>query len=476
MNVVKLENIMRVLTAFNHWWQLGDVTANYIFPAHRFAYNDIMHRITHNEKQRIITMLGPRKIGKTTLLHQVIHNLIASGIPPERIIYIPFSHPIFKFFSVEEILRIYHDNIYGGNDAFHLFDEIQLSPNWGEWTTSVCNKKLGARIIAAGTVYPKNYAENPAYPDELIKLTTLSFYEYCEIVAPDDIPKVPDWLTPADMISMSRYDQSALLSKMMPLRKHFARYILKGGFPGFLFSKISVDIKVAIQSAITHMLYNDIGGNFGIRNLDDLEKVFLYLCLQPSSVTSFEGVAKSLDCISRPTIEKYITLLEECGLIFLSNPIHISGKPVLKSQPKIYIADSAIRNAMTMQDPLMIDYTNLNSSAETAVYRHIRFGLASQSNTNAGYYRTNDAKKKTIDIIVNSPKGKTFIDIKYNDNYRVSHSDPIWSFCNEARQSFILTKHERDFGPFPGGPERLYRMPAHAYLFLLGHAERKKNK
>ncbi len=65
-----------------------------------------------------------RCTGKTTILFQLIHELIKKGIDPRRILYLFLDHPALQEFSLEEILEIYRNNVYAGEDLYLFLDEI----------------------------------------------------------------------------------------------------------------------------------------------------------------------------------------------------------------------------------------------------------------------------------------------------------------------------------------------------------------
>ena len=88
----------------------------------------------------------------------------------------------------------------------------------------------------------------------------------------------------------------------------------------------------------------------------------------------------------------------------------MAGKKVLKARPKIYIADAAIRNAVLMNDSLLIDPAEMGKIVE---------------------------------------------------------------LCGEASAAIIVTKTAGDFGVYHTKPEKdMLPIPAFAFLYLLGHAEK----
>lgn len=90
------------------------------------------------------------------------------------------------------------------------------------------------------------------------------------------------------------------------------------------------------------------------------------------------------------------------NLIYISNPVNLDGKKVLKSKPKIYIADAAIRNGVLMFDQVLFDDVEMGIMVETSVYKHLA-SFYYRSRTNVDYYRRSDGNKKEINIVVEFP-------------------------------------------------------------------------
>ena len=65
---------------------------------------------------------------------------------------------------------------------------------------------------------------------------------------------------------------------------------------------------------------------------------------------------------------KSIFFLEMSNLIYISRPVGVGSKAVLKGKPKIFVADAAIRNAVLMTDDILSDEKELGimSKADAA--------------------------------------------------------------------------------------------------------------
>ncbi len=125
-----------------------------------------------------------------------------------------------------------------------------------------------------------------------------------------------------------------------------------------------------------------------------------------------------------------------------------------------------------MKNVMLADPDPMSTTVEMIVYKHIRSFYAFDPSVKLGYYRSPGAKGKQIDIIVSSPKGKIFIDVKYRDTYRLKSDEAICALCGEAQTCLIITKKSDDYGLLNARPDKIYRIPAHAFLYLIGHAEK----
>ena len=149
----------------------------------------------------------------------------------------------------------------------------------------------------------------------------------------------------------------------------------------------------------------------------------------------------------------------------------LTGKKILKSRSKIYIADAAIRNAILMKSDILADSEEMGIMAETAVFKHLA-SFYYKNLTRVGYYRDGQ-KGKEIDIVVDFPGGKILVEVKYRDDPAIAGNDAIKVMADRAVASIVVTKNENDYGiqPLPGG-KSLVKIPAYAFLYLLGNAEK----
>lgn len=475
MAIASKERILKVLTAYNPWWKTGMVNVKLTKTYKRFAFHEAMKRIDQKDIRRTVVLTGTRRVGKTTIQYQMIEELLKRGIPPQKIVFISMDHPMLKLSDFSDILECYHENIYAEQDVYYFFDEIQYAQDWDKWLKSIYDMQPDTQIVATGSASPalmKGNQESGAGRWAVIQVPTMSFYEYCELLGLDR-PQIPKTLKITSLLHMAQPERTRIMLQLSKVQNHFNRYLQVGGFPELALADNDIMAQQIMRDdVVDKVLKRDLPSLYNIRNATELERIFLYLCNVSSEIVSIDAIASELSGVSRPTVENYIQYLESANLIYQSWPVNMAGKKVLKAKPKIYIADAAIRNAVLMDDSMLTNPVEMGKVVETAVYKHVA-AFYYQKATSVGYYR-GGRKGKEIDIVVDYPNTKNIlIEVKYREGAPIKDDDAIVELIGEAAAGIVVTKNLDDYGVHntPSGKE-LLRIPAFAFLYLLGHSER----
>ena len=89
-----------ILYRFNPWW-----TTKFAFPGlARERYLSLLLKLM--ETKDIVLITGLRRVGKTTLMYQVIHRLL-KDVAPEKICYISLDSLALKDRSIREIVEAF---------------------------------------------------------------------------------------------------------------------------------------------------------------------------------------------------------------------------------------------------------------------------------------------------------------------------------------------------------------------------------
>lgn len=467
--------ILNILSGYNPWWS-GREAAVPAFK--RLAYQACRRYLDNTTLRRAIFLSGPRRVGKTTILRQIAVALLNENVAAKSIIYISLDHPLLKLVTLPQLLKLYHEQVYpSGQAAFLLLDEVQYSNDWELELKQLIDHHPEYRIIATGSasvVHRHKLAESGVGRWLRVAIPTLSFFEFLHI-RNEVLPPIPDSLRPNDLFTMQPRDLRELATHFGALMPLFLRYLLVGGFPETAGqSDISLCQRLLREDVVERVLKRDMTSLFGIRNVNDLEKLFIYICIHSGDIFAVQTAASALG-ISHTTVSNHLEMLEQANLIYRLLPAAIGGKKILKARYKIYLVDAALRNAVLLRgEEILNQPTEMGTIVETTILRHL-YAYHYQDNPTIAYWR-DAATEKEVDIIVKSPSYILPVEVKYRETADLNIKEGIVSYCEQENisKAYWITKSPDDFGvvEFAGISCKFLRVPAHIFTYLLGQAER----
>lgn len=468
MSIINRENILSILTNMNPWWNTGVLPKVYNKSFKRNGYYTCKKAI-ENDIRRIVVMSGARRTGKTTIMYQLIADLLDSGVKPQNILFFTFDHPVIRATRVDEVLNIYKNNICSDEEFYLFIDEVQFDKDWTSYIKMAYDMNPGMKAVATGSasaVVEDNVRESGAGRWTVIRIPTLSFYEYCEIVG---ITRNIDCEDVFKLHTLSQQEQTRIIMGLSDLQVHLMRYLQMGGFPELAKSDdIPYAQKILREDVMDRAIKHDLPSIYEIRSVDELEKVFVYLCYNSSSVINIEAMCKEFEGVSRATIEKYIRYLAGANLINVSPQLNVQGKKVLKSKNKIYIADSGIRGAVVLGADIYTKEAELGYALETAVFKHVKDYFADKNSLfDVGFIRDNNGAE--IDVAVQyAGQPIQYIEAKMRNNSSIKDDNGIVIYGMDNTPGYVITKEATDFNLTKRGNTELYRVPAFAFLYLIG--------
>src|SRR3989344_7842113 len=120
MEKVKLEE-------FNHWWMSKKVDSDLALPFKRDIYPEIER---HLNKRFILALVGLRRVGKTTIMYQLIQKLIGTNANRTNIFFFSFDEDLAKLNEVLEAYKEMHNKDFRGEKIYIFLDEIQKCNGW----------------------------------------------------------------------------------------------------------------------------------------------------------------------------------------------------------------------------------------------------------------------------------------------------------------------------------------------------------
>jgi predicted AAA+ superfamily ATPase len=480
MAMTDAENVLKILYAYNKWWDTNAVSEELLKEYKRPVFFEAQKAFFHADIRRLVILSGARRTGKTTVMYQTINGLLKNQVGSKKILFVSFDHPLLKMCGIEEVLDIYRKYIGDGEDIYLFLDEVQYAENWDHWLKILYDISPKTRIMSTGSAssaIEKKAEESGHGRWRVIPVPTLSFYEYLELSG-IDMPAIDlESVDPIKLYDLPIHKQTDIVMKLDKMQASFFKYVQVGGFPEIALSKDSVYAGRSLrEDIIDKAIKKDIPAVHELRNTNDLERVFVYLCYHSANLINIEAIVKELTGISRITVEKYIAYLESANLIYISKAVNLTGKSALKQQNKIYVADSSIRNSVLMSGDILTNPEELGILVEGVVFRHVKYYFLNDF-IGVGYFRA-AGKEKEIDIVAHKDGRPYFLaEIKYRESARIKETDAVVAAAPRNTVNYVITKRGTDFGlsAYKSG-EKIYRIPAHTLLYLLGWAESKRAK
>lgn len=470
------DEVLSVLQGFNPWWA-GKPLAVPEFK--RLAFHTARKYLDDPSLRRAILLAGPRRVGKSTILNQIAVEQVASGVDARSIVYISLDHPVLRMVSLSDILGLYHATVHAEDKPVTLLlDEVHYASEWELEIKQLVDRRPNYRILATGSasvVQKHRLAESGVGRWVSVSIPTLSFYEFIQITR-EHLPAVRPTLVPSNLSKLSGRDRLALAAAFRPLLPLFQRYLFVGGFPETATSSdTGFAQRLLREDVVERVLRRDMVALFGVRNVEELERLFLYLCFHSGGILAVNTVASELGT-TRTTVANHLEVLERAHLIYRLAPIATGGKKILKARQKIYLLDAALRNAVLMRTPEAVQKEDLGTVVETTILRHV-IAYHYRDIPKFGYWR-DGASDQEVDVIVESPAYNLPFEVKYRSNAVLTARAGIVQYCREAKvtEAYWVTRDDRDFDvvTFSGVKNQFVRVPAHILTFLLGQAERVK--
>lgn len=451
-------DIKSSLMLTNPWWRNEKINEQFLLGRKRKEFDDIIDKI---ENKRILSLIGPRRVGKSTLIYQTINYLIEEKkVKNKRILLFSGDDPSLFFNEndkLSDVLEIYFNEILEENiqnlksKVYVFIDEIHFIKNWQNFLKTYFDRKYNVKFIVTGSSSMhlfKDANESLLGRIENIYVLPLTFNQFMNfymtyISNKEDIqiPKID--LNNMDLsikkLEEIYYNQDLKLT----IQKILKNYMIVGGYPEYFEVKdIEVWQKQLSEDIITRGIYKDILTMYNIKSPEILEKLLYYIASNNSQSFAYSGIAGTFG-IDTVTIMAYLGYLKQAFLINILENYSNNIAKVIRTNKKLSILDNGIQNSLLKQKE--IDNNIAGHIVESMVEFDFRL-LCEKENYKQFYYRNTD--KEEIDIIIDRNIDIIPIEVKYTNKIENSDLKVINKFIelhqaegiNQAKFGIIVTK------------------------------------
>lgn len=358
---VSAEDIKKAISQENSWWrEFSNLSGVYRDLKKRQFLSELKKLVMRESPNREVILLGPRRVGKTVLIHHLIQSLLDDeGVEASRILYVQIDNPLYVGMSLIQLLN-YYGEIMGCDwrrkKCYIFFDEIQYLNDWEVQLKSIHDSGGASRFIATGSAQAalsRGSIESGAGRFTDFILPPLLFKEYLYFKSSEGLVE---------------QDESGLFSKdIEELNRHLLDYINFGGYPEIALSEIGANeaTRYMRTDILDKVLLRDLPSLYGIQDVRDLNRLFTMLAYNSGHELNLEGLSQSSQ-VSKNTIKKYLEYLEASFLIRVMHRVDQNAQRFRRDYSfKVYLTNSSIRTGLFASLEMQSDH--LGHAVETAL-------------------------------------------------------------------------------------------------------------
>jgi predicted AAA+ superfamily ATPase len=355
--------------------------------------------------KQVIVLTGPRRTGKSTILYQVMQNLMDNGIRPKQILHVNFEDPSLSInLSVNILDQIYDEyrTFLNPKEKAYLFlDEIQRIEDWERWVRSR-NETENIKIFITGSsaqLMSRELATLLTGRHLSFTILPLNFKEFLYfkgIEEPQNLytykakPEIRHALM--EYLSFGGYPGIALIDEDLSKNTWRESQKEKPGHDTEFSPSETMHNKDLLKKKILleyfdDILFKDVALRHQVRDLILLRNLAIHLLTNTSGFINYSRLGNKL-LASPDVMQDYCAYLREAYLIDLMPTFSLSIGERTRNDQKVHAVDIGIRNVLSISTSV-----DFGKNVETVVHNNLKTDLLD----NVYYYKDN---KCDIDLLV----------------------------------------------------------------------------
>jgi len=433
---------------------------------------DILKAITSLlEEENILLLTGARQTGKTSLLYLLIRHLWNNSIPPSQIVYFDLEN--IHDFSLLNDLNDFNDfwqilrdkGVDRAKRVFVFVDEIQHLSNPSSFLKYLHDHyKPKLKFIVTGSSsleIRKKFTDRLTGRVYRFVVKPLSFQESLQFKDEKDLAMLlapfhfPFWISatrPEEAFKNISPGQRRKLDDLL------REYLIFGGYPAVALKENPQIRQRDLQEIYSLYVRRDIKDLGNIADVTGYNRLVSLLCLQVGNLVKEQELALSSG-LSRPTVKRYLFLLENTYVLKLVLPFFTNKRTEIIKTPKVYFEDTGLRNGVLNNFSPLNQRTDSGGILENFVFSQL--SKQNERSDNIRFWRSQT--KSEVDFIwqrsINEPYP---IEVKSNYVQKQPLAPGLRSFISTYRpaRAFIIHLGVFHFRMFKD--TNIYAIPAWA--------------
>jgi hypothetical protein len=350
---------------------------------------------THLNQKEISLIVGPRQVGKTTLMLLLKEELEKKGA---KTLFLSLDNELDRqhFSSQQSLIRKIQLEL-GKSKGFVFLDEIQRKENAGIFLKGIYDIGLPYKFIVSGSgslELKEKIHESLTGRKRIFELNPISFEEFVN--------------------SKTNYRYENKLSDYFAIdtantETFLNEYLQFGGYPRIILEQSLKEKKMLMVEIFSSYLEKDIAYLLNVERRDAFSALIRLLASQTGQMVNYSEIASSVG-ISVPTLKNYLWYAEKTFVIQLLSPYFTNRRKEIVKSPVVYFCDLGLRNyALGI-------FGNITNPKEMGlVFQNFVFGIFKEvlkfSSINLHFWRSKD--KADVDLVLNLGKEVIPVEIKY---------------------------------------------------------------
>jgi predicted AAA+ superfamily ATPase len=368
--------ILEILEDWNFWkrkQEIGIKREEYLKKMEKFS-----------KTGQIVSMVGVRRSGKSTLMLQFIKDLLDKGLDPKNTLYINFEDA--RFFGelslklLQEIYETYLEYLKPNKKPYIFLDEIQHIFGWEKFVRSLQERKKANIFVSGSTskLLSSEFGTALVGRHLLLEVFPLNFKEFLYFK------------------KLKIKNELDLISQRIEIKRYLREYLEFGGFPKVVLSK---EKRIILLQYFEDILARDIAERYKVKKIEELRALAKYYLTNISSLISFGKVKKFLK-LPLFTIERFSYYFSYAFLIFFVKKFAYSLKEQTVNPRKVFSIDSGLRNVISFKF----------SQDLGKIYENIVFLEFLRKGKEIYYWKN----KKECDFLIKEGREKQLIQVCFN--------------------------------------------------------------
>ena len=283
----------------------------------------------HLQQGEITLLVGPRQVGKTTLITELSEELKQKGAKVLTL-NLDIEDDFTQVATQAQLLNRLH--LEFANEKGYIFiDEVQRKENAGRFFKGIYDMNLPYKFILTGSgsvELKENISESLAGRKQMFEMHPVSFIEFI------------DYKT---NYNYSDKLEEFILNKDPRLESLFQEYLRFGGYPRIIIAETLERKRAEMQEIYTSYLEKDIMQLLRVQKTEAFSKLLTILSSQIGQGLNIEELSSTLN-LDSDTIKNYLWYLEKTFIIHICRPYYTNPRSELSKTAMYYFFDLGMRN------------------------------------------------------------------------------------------------------------------------------------